>query len=189
MDISVSPTEFIPEIREHYLDQFRAFVRTQTQLCAQGAAEVKFDLGEECDLFRQMYCIDFVRNDGEVDLIELRPDRILTFNPITGTTGKAEWVIERLEWDDVVIYHDLESDLDDALTPWFEKWFDPDDRRYVEGAELGNVIHSLGARGKTIRIDFGTADADAFWELLHVLGDAGASELRISGSRAEAEAS
>lgn len=39
-----------------------------------------------------------------------------------------------------------------------------------------------------IGIDFGTAGPEAFWDLLHLLEDAGASHIEISSSRGEATA-
>ncbi|NUS19621.1 MAG: hypothetical protein HOQ25_07495 [Mesorhizobium sp.] len=74
----------------------------------------------------------------------------------------------------------------DELDAWFQHWFDPDDARYREGAELGDIIHSLWVRPKALTVDFGTASPDAFWSLLALLEGAGTSGIRINASTAQA---
>jgi hypothetical protein len=178
---------FLSRVRDHYVDQFRAFVKRQLENCSQGAAEVKLELNADSEIFRRLYCVDFIRNDGASKIIELQPDRVLNFEPITGSVGDAILKIEHVRWDDVLVYHNAQTDFGDALSGWFDTWFDPEDRRYVQGAELGNVIHSLGVRPQLLSVDFGTAEPEAFWELIALLERTGASELRVSSSRAEAE--
>jgi len=110
----------------------------------------------------------------------------LGFDPISTTLGNADLNIERLRWDDVVIDHNGSLDAEQVLGRWFEKWFDPDDRRYLAGSELGNVIHSLAVEPGRLRIDFGSAAPDAFWEILDLLEKAGATQLSVSSSAVEA---
>ncbi|TPM39048.1 hypothetical protein [Mesorhizobium sp. B2-3-4] len=181
----MNPTAFIISIQSHYLDQFRTFVEEQQQNCVQGSAEVKFQIGEESGLFRGLCCVDFIRNDGQVEPVELQPD-FITFEPISGRLGGADFLIEQLQWNDVVIHHTLPAVPLDRIDAWFEHWFDPDDERYVEGAELGDIVHSLAVQPKALGVDFGTASPDAFWSLLSVLEAAGAAGLRISTSQTQA---
>jgi hypothetical protein len=42
------------------------------------------------------------------------------------------------------------------------------------------------AESDVVSIDFGTAEPEAFWEILQLLEGAGAKNLRVSSSRAEA---
>ena len=63
----MNPAAFIISIQSHYLDQFRVFAEKQRQNCVQGSAEVKFQIGEDSGLFRGLYCVDFVKNDGQVE--------------------------------------------------------------------------------------------------------------------------
>ena len=37
----MDPAAFVTHIRDHYVDQFRAFVEVQRQSCARGGPEVK----------------------------------------------------------------------------------------------------------------------------------------------------
>ena len=149
---------FLSRIRDHYVEQLLLFVAEQRRNSIRGEAEI----------------------------IDFEPERILGFEPITATLGSAELEIENLRWDDVVIDHNGAFDAERILGAWFEKWFDPDDRRYRPGADLGNVIHSLVVEPGKLRIDFGSASPDAFWELLDRVEKAGATELRISSSQVDA---
>ena len=180
---------FLAQIRDHYAQQLLVFIAEQRRNSIRGEAEVKLELEPGSRIFRSLSCADFVRNDGEPEIIEFTPERILGFEPITATLGNADLEIERLRWDDVAIHHNGRFDAEQTLGGWFDNWFDPDDRRYRAGADLGNVIHSLIVEPGKLSIDFGSAAPDSFWELLDRLERAGATELRISGSRTEAEAS
>ncbi len=183
----MDPTAFIARIRDYYVDQFRAFAEQQRARCTQGAPEVKFQLNEQSELFEQLYCVDFIKNDGAVEMVELQPENILTFEPITGTFGNASLAIKHLRWDDALIRHDLDELPADQLSNWFQLWFDPKDARHDPQAELSEIIHSLVIQPHCISIDFGTAKPDAFWEILQLLDDAGTTHIEVSSSRAEAE--
>jgi hypothetical protein len=179
-------TAFIARVRDHYVEQFKAFADQQQQDCNAGAAEVKIQLSEQSELFRRMYCVDFLRNEnGQRTPVELLPDRFLKFDTLSGSFGAARLVIEHLRWDDVTIYHDLALLPSEAIADWFERWFDPDDRRLDQSAPMSDVIHSLLIQPGVVDIDLGTAPPEAFWEILDVLEQAGAASIRVSSSRAE----
>lgn len=178
----MEPEALIAMVREHYLEQFTAFVTSQKQSCEQGASEVKLLLSDESSIFRHLYCVDFIQNDSEANVIEFAPENVLTFEPMSGSFGTAALVIEHLRWDDIVVHHDAQEPAP-GLADWFEKWFDPDDERYVEGGEFGNVIHSLLVQQGIVSADLGSADPEAFWDLLDLLEVAGARNLRVTASR------
>lgn len=179
---------FLSRIRDHYIDQLRAFLAKERRNSIRGESEVKLELEPGSKVFRSLTCADFVRNDGEPEILQFAPERVLSFEPVTATLGHAELRIDRLRWDDVVLEHNATFDPDRLLNSWFETWFDPDDRRYRPEADLGNVVHSLIVDAGRLKIDFGSAAPEAFWELLELLERAGATELRISGSEAETAA-
>lgn len=180
----MDPEAFISLVREHYLDQFKDFVEKQRLACDQGAAEVKLALSDSSEVYQRLYCADFIRNDGEPRVIELQPERTLDFDVIDGSFGGAAFVIEHLRWDDVVVHHNAPEPLG-SLADWFVKWFDPEDERHVQGAAVGNVIHSLLVEPSSLSMDLGSAEPDALWEILDLLEVAGATSLRISASSDE----
>ncbi|CAA9234564.1 MAG: hypothetical protein AVDCRST_MAG93-1037 [uncultured Chloroflexia bacterium] len=177
----MEPEAFISQIRDHYLEQFKLFVEQQRLTCAQGAAEVKLSLGDESEFYEQLYCADFIRNDGEPQIVELQPDRTLNFDVIEGSYGDAALEIAGLRWDDVVIHYDAPEPVA-ALAAWFDRWFDPADERHVEGQALGNVIHSLLVQPNMLSMDLGSAQTEALWEVLDLLEAAGSTSLRIDTS-------
>jgi hypothetical protein len=182
----VRPFEaFIARIREHYIEQFRAFVAELKQEGARGGGpELKLRLDPKCEIFQQLYCIDFFKADP-LELLELEPARFLSFEPLSGAIGDARFIIEHFRWDDVEIYHDLGMPLK-GIDQWFERWFDEKEERLEATAEFSNAIHSLLVEANHLSIDFGTAPTAAFWELLDLLEVAGAKSIRVTRSRAEA---
>ncbi|HET6160310.1 MAG TPA: hypothetical protein VFE34_18340 [Dongiaceae bacterium] len=180
-------TAFIARVRDHYIEQFRAFAAKQKRECGVGASEVKLQLSDKSELFRRMYCVDFIqKDDGEHRVIELQPALFLKFDTISGSFGAASLSIEHLRWDDVLIYHDLAIPPADDISSWFDRWFDPEDSRMDENADLSSVIHCLTIRSGVLSIDLGTAPPDAFWDILDILERGGATSIRVSSSRAEA---
>jgi hypothetical protein len=182
--------EFITRVRDHYVEQFEDFAADQARESAQGASEVKFRLQETSQLFGHVYCVDFLKGeaDGGAQVVEFQPARILSFSEIQGSIGDAALTVEHLRWDDVVIRHDAPSLPPDMLLAWFERWFDPQDERHAVGGEISRVIHSMLVGPEMLSIDFGTAPPEAFVEILAILEQAGALSIRVTTSRAEADA-
>ena len=154
--------ELIKRIRDHYVEQFKAFVAWQRQELGEGAGEVKFQLNGGEGLFRNLYCVDFVANiDGQASVREMQPDRVLNFAPFTGGIGEADLEVRELRWDDVIIDHDIQT-APNGLESWFDTWFDPEDKRYDPKADLSGCIHSLSVSPGRVMADFGTAPPEAF---------------------------
>lgn len=172
-------------VQEHYLEQFSAFAAEQMQTSTKCASEVKLQLHPESELFQQLYCVDVIKNDPP-ELIELQPDRILSFEPFSADLGDAKLRIEHLRWDDVLIYHDARKPLK-GIDYWFAQWFDLEENRLDVGADFSNAIHSLLLQPSQLSVDFGSAPAVAFRELLDLLRKADAKNIRVTSSRAEAD--
>ena len=148
---------------------------------------MKLLLHHESKLFERLYCVDFVKNDPP-EIVELQPENILTFALIEGSFGEASLSVEHLRWDDVLLYHDSTDLPPQALSLWFRQWFDPEDERHDPAADLSRVIHSMLIEPSCVSVDFGTAEPEAFWDMLNLLEGAGARRIRISSSRADAPA-
>ena len=174
-------------VRDRYVRQFGEFAKNQLSKCDRGAAEVKIKIGEAAGLFNSLYCVDFIINDGQSRIVELAPNDNLPFDPIESKYGTASLSVRCLQWDDVVLRHDLDELSHARLEHWFERWFDPDDSRYQEGAEISRVVHSLLVQPRLLSIDFGTAEPAALWEILELLENAGASSINIGCSRVKTE--
>jgi hypothetical protein len=180
---------FLTRLRDHYVDQLRAFLAEQRRSSVRGESEVKIELEPGSPFFRSLTCADFVRNDGEPEIVEFEAKRALTFEPIATSLGNAELKIDTLRWDDVVIHHNGSFDAAKVFGAWFDKWLDPNDQRFRPGVDLGNVIHALAVEPGKLTIDFGSAAPDAFWELLNIVEGAGATEITVTGSPVDAQPS
>jgi len=176
---------FLSRVRDHYVDQLLLFIADQRRNSIRGESEVKIELEPGSPVFRSLACADFVRNDGEPEIVEFEPERALGFDPIDTTLGGAQLRIVALRWDDVVIDHDGSFEPEVAVGNWFDRWFDPDDRRHRPSADLQDVVHSVIVEPGRITIDFGSAQPEAFWEMLNLIEKSGARRVRIDASRSD----
>jgi hypothetical protein len=172
---------FLTRMREHYIRQFEEFVARQEKACVQGHAEVKFQIPDS-DYYDQLLCVDYAKNDAGVEFVFFHPDLMLMFEPVTGTVGGMTFQIEALRWDSVVFHHDSNEISSAGIREWFDKWFDPDDRRHDPTAKLGSVVHSLTVKLGRFEIDFGTAQVGAMLDLLQLLEETGSTYVRIDGA-------
>jgi hypothetical protein len=168
--------ELVDRVREHYVEQFKDFVEKQKKTCIRAGAEVK--LGGVEGVFKSSYCVDFLCNDGELKLIELAPDRYLSFDRLVADYGRMTLQVDDLRWDDIVIDHDLDVLPADAVETWFDRWHGPDNQKT-------NMIHSLLIEPRYISADLGTAPSEALFELISLLEKAGAKSLQIRAGRAK----
>lgn len=175
----------ISRVREHYVEQFRAFVAENRAKGGRGGAEMKLQLREGSPLFDRMYCADFLNSEHGGRVIEFVPENVLSFACIEGTFGQSALTIDHLRWDDVLVQHDAAELPADKLSVWFRRWFDPDDDRHDAATELSGIVHSMMVGPNSVSIDLGTADPEAFWDMLQLIADAGATHVRISTSREE----
>lgn len=170
--------ELVIQVRDHYVAQFRAFVRRQHEACSLGAAEVKFELGDDTSAYRRLAVVDFVRNDAGSEGILFEPENILSFDRIDGSIAEAALVIEGLRWDSVSLQHDV-VDVEAAIDEWFEKWFDPNEINFDPATEESNCIHAVYIEQNELQVDFGTAPSEAFWDLLDCLANCNASFVNV----------
>lgn len=177
-------SELISQVREHYLEQFVGFIAKQRERWPNGHAEVKFELSGESELFRKLYCTDFAANDGHDAIVrEMFPDRILTFEPFSFEVRSVPVSIERLVWDDVQLHHNAASLGLSALDRWFDCWFDIEDARLDPASEIAEIVHSLSIKGGRLDIDFGTATAEALWDILDLVAASGATTIQVTSGR------
>ena len=166
-----------------YLEELGKFVLAQAERFGQGQPEVPTLRAQNQTLFRGQYRVDFVGHaeDGTGVPLDLIPSRRMQLDsPREGLAGGMTVRIEALAWDDVEISHNAPGDLLGALGPWFETWYDPNETRKPGGP--ANVIHWVGIGENMLLVDFGSASPGAFWALVDVLREAGATSLTIRES-------
>jgi hypothetical protein len=172
--------------RKTYLDEFARFIGKQTARFKRGAAEVATTRTGETHLLGAHYRVDFVgQEEDQPRPIELVPDsRVRLDTVLDGMSGAMRVQMEQIVWDDVAIAHDLTGDVVSILQPWFDHWYDPNDKRSLASSGgITDVVHSLGVYPGQLVVDFGTASTSAFWSLIALLRDAGAQSVVISETR------
>jgi hypothetical protein len=172
----------VAEAQARYVREFKTFATRQISLCTRGASEVKLRIDGSTAFFDMYYCADFIRNDSDPEAIELAATPPPRTSAISEMVRGIRLVIEYVRWDDIEIEHDAPDISTNALSAWFEYWFDPDDRRHDPKAETSGVIHSLIVSPTRLQVDFGTAESSAFWTLLDLLKHAGAATIWVRAS-------
>ncbi len=79
------------------------------------------EIGGTSGFFEDLCCADFVMNDDQVRVVELAPDDELSFDPVEGKYGSVSLRVRNLQWDDVVLRHDLGELPHAQLKRWFER--------------------------------------------------------------------
>ncbi|WP_260924060.1 hypothetical protein [Novosphingobium sp. 9] len=176
----VEVENLIIEIRDHYVAQFRDFAARMRAEGEDGSTEVKFEVPDPGSAFRGLIVVDHITSGEDIVASDFDPEQMLSFNRIEGLVNDMALELEGLRWDGAVLRHDL-PDAAPALEDWFERWFDPDELRLDPEAELSENIHALYVEPGELQVDFGTAPAEAFWELLGTLSAAGAARVVVSG--------
>lgn len=180
--------EIIELARRTYLEELSRFVLKQAERFQRGAAEVQTLTSGETALLGGHFRVDFIAQragDAQPVPINLIPDNRLRLDtPLDGAAGAMRVRVEQIVWDDVEISHDITGDLTPLLKDWFEHWYDPDDRRKptTPGGAV-DVIHSVTLAPGKLVVDFGSASPSAFWALVALLRDAGASAITIRETR------
>lgn len=174
----VDAAVIVEQVQAHYEAQYFQFVEAQLKNCEQCSHEVKFEI-DSGSFFSNLYCSDFLNNDEGTNVVEFVPENILEFQETSQELSSATIVIQSLQWDRAVIETDIGQISDTTISNWFDHWFDVSDKRSGDKPILGNVIHSVSVDRGTMNIDFGSADPQAFWDLMTALEIAGASSIRV----------
>ena len=166
-----------------YIDQFREFVKNNKLECKIGQSEVKFKV-DNSRFFGSLYCIDFAKNDGQLEAIEFTPTKKIVFEPFEFVMDeKLNVTFQSFAWHDTRILFSTNMLPEKELKRWFSFWFDFDDRRNdLENKEFCEIIHFLAIEPNFIDIDFGTAPVDALLSMLNILAQHGVKEVTLTTS-------
>ncbi|MDI7773868.1 hypothetical protein [Asticcacaulis sp. EMRT-3] len=173
--------ELLLLVRDSYISQFAAFIDQQNASHIGGAPEVKFELSEDSEIFGHIYCADYASEEDGGHVVELAPDEEISFDPLEVSFGAMEIAVTRLAWHDMTISIGQGGHVaPEALAPWFETWFDPDEQRFDPDTRFSGNIHALTLDRDGLNVDFGTAPMDAFVELIDLLEEQGCKAVAIS---------
>ncbi|MDX8536202.1 hypothetical protein RFM23_01045 [Mesorhizobium abyssinicae] len=170
--------ELISRIRQKYVDQFVSAVG-ELAATSRGSHATEVKYANVDSFYRNFIAVDFVANDGQPDPQFINSDTYLKFSPdIHASIGGMNVSIAPFQWDQVRFSFDTRNLNGDLFDEWFQSWFDIDGERETRDI-VGNIIHSALLLDGQMTIDFGTAEVDAFWHLLHILSRSGIRSLAI----------
>lgn len=180
--------EVISRHREHYVAQFKNYVALLQQNYPEGKPEVKMQIDQaeapqfkHAPPFDNWFCVDFVsKRGGEMAMRVYSPNQTLETAPVQAKIAEMSVAIGTLRWDNVAMRFAPAKLNERALRQWFNTWFDPENARRPQGAQLSEAIHFVSISDGALKIDFGTAPAEAFWKLLDVLKTSGATSVSIA---------
>ena len=174
--------EIIQRQRETYLRQLTEFYKTRTT----GAKELLLELnGEEQDRTFKLYRLDYYEQvDGQSHPTELAPDTYVSHPPIDYSLGQLNIQLNPFYWHGCDFVLDKETNQIDWLKTWTKKWIDDEDKNPTDNDGLSNVIHNVTRptkenNGIKFSVDFGTATADCFMDLIQEIEKQRILKLRI----------
>ena len=161
--------EIVTRQRELYLNDLLEFYKEKTS----GAREImlEFNTTEQIPQFK-LYRLDhYEQVGGESKATELNSDKYLYFEPIEYDYREMTIELNPFYWNACEFNLKTISLQSDWLIKWTEKWIDEADEKHEDATGISGVIHSvtkpkLNGDSISFDIDFGSADIDAFLDLL-----------------------
>jgi len=172
----------IQPIREKHVQAFAAWLASMAENHPEGEPEYFFQLRSQTSLARKLYRVDYALSLGDQpEFREFRQEEMLGFTPVEGMVGGIHVALSPFRWDAVII--ELEGSVwnDDAAIDWFNRWFGFDGEYPARSKGQGPAgwIHACAKVGEALHVDFGSAPAEAFGELIDIAGQTGASRVVI----------
>ncbi|WP_136441182.1 hypothetical protein [Pacificoceanicola onchidii] len=164
-----------------YLERFEAGLAELQTKHAGVQAEVGFELSQKAEVYKKLYVVDALTEDGSV--VEFAPSE-MNYSP-RGNYGYKSLEISAapLTWDAICL-SPVTSDLP-GFEKWFTHWLDIEAKRYDVEAGHGAAIHSVVFNGEAACIDFGTAPIAAMTDLLDLLIAGDISHLILTDARTD----
>jgi hypothetical protein len=162
--------EILGRQRELYLNDLLDFYKEKTS----GVREVMLELNND-EPIRQfkLYRLDhYDQVDGEPMPTELNSDKYLDFEPIEYNYGELIIELNPFYWNGCEFILKTNSSENEWLIEWTKKWIDEADEKHEGSDGLTGVIHSvtkpeLSADTFSFSVDFGSADIEAFLDLIN----------------------
>jgi hypothetical protein len=180
--------ELLIKERQDYLTALVGSFREHQEKYPPAAMEVLIKLNNTSD-FPPPYC--FRRPDilcGGIEkpqIIEINKDQFYSFDCHKfSITGEIDGRLFPIRWNGIEFRVFGKIDPWSEFELWVHRWMDIDDARYEEGKELMNVIHDVTLpkhKGDyyEFSVDMGSAEVDAFFELLSLFPKMGVTKFDV----------
>jgi hypothetical protein len=173
----------IEPIRNRYVDGFTAWLAEQARTYPQGSGEHLYELKAQTNFARKLCRVDFALAPGDnARRLEYSPESILGFPPMQDEIDGVTVQLSPFRWDNAVV--EIPGAIWDRerVTEWFNRRFGfiGDTPANTSRDKPGGVIHICAwVEPGMLRIDFGSAPAEALADLLAVARASGAESLSI----------
>lgn len=165
-----------------YIAGFRDFIVTERERSRRSGSELKYDvLADSRGLYAGKARLDFMHLEPRKKPVEFGAPKAAPMVPFRSTFGEMDVLVKALRWDEITVAPTMPGFDPAQLMPWFETWFDPEDKHIDPQAELSGRIHKLVLFPRSVFIDMGTAPAAALFALLDLFAAAGATRAVIGG--------
>lgn len=179
--------ELLSKEREDYLSILMNSLLEHRRKFPPAAAEVMIEPNSsKKPLPYRIIRVDIICGGAEnPKLIEVNKDKYYGFEPYDlNAVGEVPGKLFPLYWNGIEFRCFGEIKSWAAFEKWIRHWMDLDDDRYVKGQELSNVIHNVTVperKGEYFEfsVDMGSAEIDAFNELLALFPSMGVSRFEI----------
>ena len=174
--------EILIRQRELYLNDLLDFYKKKTS----GVREVMLELNND-EPIRQfrLYRLDHYDHfDGEAKPTEFNSDKYLDFESIKYNYGELRIELNPFYWNGCEFVLKMSSSENEWLIEWTKKWIDEAGEKQEGSDGLTGVIHSvtkpeLIADTFSFSVDFGSADIEAFIDLINEIYLQNTKSLRI----------
>lgn len=158
--------------------------------------EIRFEMDEPDGrhaAYRQL-CVDAIvpAPEGEFAAFICEGEPVGAEQPLTQDYRGVAVTTNQIRWDEVVVRVSQDPTQEPAFVDWVTDWIDLRDRRSPGADGLSGVIHSVippvaprrfvRTRAVDITIDFGSAPADALWDLLDRFVELGEPRVQIGSA-------
>jgi hypothetical protein len=173
--------EVVTVEQKRYTDYFGTGVDKLKQGKEIYASELLLEINDETvDEPFNLIRVDFIykNQEGEDSMNELRLDTNSNYKPVEYIVGNTEVLIKPFCWNSCEIVCDkLELD---SLKEWVRQWLKIEE----EFDSFSSAIHSCSLPEKkdgqfSFTVDFGTSPAEAFYDLINALEQAGTTQISI----------
>lgn len=184
----LSPSVLVEQAGQRYRQTLQDFIRAQAAEDSRSVGEVLLALPDRPDPY-SLWRVDLLRpnRDGEYDFVELSPGQFLSLGqPMPLLQAPLPVTLHPISWHGIQFWVSREPEDCSAFEQWTRRWIDANDEGEAsQDTGLVGRIHnvtsfeSAGGSWWMTSVDFGSAEADAFWELLDVF-----SEMRVGAVHA-----
>jgi hypothetical protein len=180
--------EYLESTRAAYLERFTRAVARRSKDAGRALVEqlVELPMPDEPDQIFRLMRADILAVEGEEATVETVSGPFAIEDLLFDFAG-VPVTVHDLAWESAQFSVRGPLPSGPALAMWGALWMDVADERAPDATGLRHAIHRLerphaSEDGWSIRVDFGTADVDAFIEFLEIASsDAAAIDIWIPG--------